>query len=117
MKPRLILLVLFFNASMINAQSDTSSLTNDEIINLVNKLGVKLLLNDKQNSEITVVLTGYSSEISSLRLNGKLTDELSKAIIKNTNEKILSIFDEKQKMKYEILKKELWDQILVEEND
>ncbi len=117
MKIRFILLVLFFYASVISAQSDSLGLTNDEIINLVNKLGVKLLLNDKQKSEITRTLTEYASEISSLKLDGKFTDELNKTIINKTDEKILSNFDEKQKMKYEILKKEWWSQISTEEND
>lgn len=117
MKLKKNLAIIFLFATILNAQSDSLRLTTDEIKALADKLGVKLLLNDKQKSDLTAILSGYSSEISTMQLKGDLPDEKSEAVIENIDEKILLNFDEKQKMKYEIIKMEWWGQVISEGKD
>ena len=110
------LLIGFF--TVFGQNGAKSSLTNEEINELSSKLAMKLLLNDSQKSSITNLLKTYSTELTKINSGSgesiyKNKEELSSSI----NSQIKSLFDSKQKMKYDVLEKEWWASINTEESD
>ncbi len=88
--------IIFFAIAFIfttNAQS-TSKVTDELAI----KLQQKVLLTQKQTDEIKVSLNDYFNTPS---------EEKQKAL----ENKIESLLDEKQKMKYNIVKKDWWESV------
>ena len=84
---KIISTLLCFYSITILAQVDSVSLSADEIQTLVDKLGVKLLLNDDQKNDISQSLTTYSSELNSLREQGIYSEDIRMELASNTNEK------------------------------
>ena len=109
-------LICFYSFTLL-AQADSVYLGADEIQTIVDKLGVKLLLNNDQKNDIYQTLTTYSTELNSLRVQGNFSEDGRQELVNSTNTKILLTFDDKQKIKYGILEKELWVSIKTEEND
>lgn len=109
---------IVFSIAFSQAGSN-SKLDNDEIKSLTSKLGIKLLLNDTQKNSIQSLLTEYAQELT--KLNTKSSEPSSynskSGLISATEAKIISLLDDKQKMKYDIIKKEWWGSISTEEGD
>lgn len=89
-----MLLVVFF-ASVSYSQTDK------QVNEVVSTLKQKVLLSDDQEKSVLNILTELKNNIST---NPKNKDSL----IKEAQSKLESLLDKKQKMKYEILKNDLW---------
>lgn len=111
-----LLLIGFFSVFAQNGMK--SSLTNEEINELTSKLAMKLLLNDSQKSSITNLLKTYSAELIKINSgSGESTYKNKQELVSSINSQIKSLFDSKQKMKYDVLEKEWWTSVSAEESD
>lgn len=101
------------------AQTDMkSNLTDDEINDLSSKLAMKLLLNESQKSAISGLLKTYGSELQKITAgSGEIRYRDKQELISSINSQVESLLDSKQKMKYDVLKKDWWSSINSEEND
>lgn len=108
MKPLLIILTVFACFQVIFAQADTkASLSDEEINELTSKLSMKLLLNENQKSGIAKLLKAYSTELEKiLSSSAESSYKNEQELINSTSSQIESILDSKQKMKYNVLKKD-----------
>jgi len=105
---------LAFSQAGLNTKLD-----KDEIKSLTSKLGIKLLLNDTQKNSVQSLLTSYSEELTKLNTKGAEPSSYNSknGLISATETKIISLLDEKQKMKYDIIKKQWWESVGTEEGD
>jgi len=117
MNLKIIAALFYLFSSVIISQTDTLSLSSDEIQSLVNKIGVKILLNENQKSELSKVLNAYSTEFKKLRLEGGDSEESRNKLISKLDGEIKLLLDDKQQMKYEILKKDWLESLKSEEKD
>ena len=117
MKFKIITILVYLFTFVLIAQTDTLKLSADEIQSLVDKIGVKLLLNANQKNEVSEILSTYSPELKKLQLEGNDSENEKNKLIENLDSKIEALLDAKQKMKYEILKKEWWESVKSEEKD
>ena len=117
MNLKIIALLIYFLSSVMISQTDTLSLSSDEIQSLVDKIGVKILLNDNQKNELSKILSAYSSEFKKLRLEGSNSEESRRKLMNDLDAEIKLILDNKQQMKYEILKKDWLESLKFEEKD
>jgi hypothetical protein len=117
MKIKIFATVIYLFSTLLFAQTDSLHLSADEIQSLVDKLGVKLLLNDDQKTEISIMLSTYSSDVEKLRADGGNFDEKKKVLIDELDKKIKVVLDDKQEMKYDILKKDWWESVKTKEQD
>lgn len=98
--------VFFFVASNFSmAQESLSNNTMKKIDQMTEKLTNKLLLSEVQTNKIKSLLEDYFKGLQKLSGDGNNLSELRQ----NSETKILNIFDSKQKMKYDIIKKEWWE--------
>jgi hypothetical protein len=114
----IIFLMLFVLTTGLAQDAAKSNLSDKEITDLTSKLSMKLLLNEKQKSSVTTLLNTYRTELLKLSTNGdqpgfKNKDEL----ISSINSQITALFDSKQKMKFDIIKKEWWESIHAAESN
>jgi len=99
-----ILLALIILASnLILAQGNSND--NKKISDLVSTLKQKVLLSSDQEVKITSILTELKSNLSS-------NPEKKDSSIKEAQSKLESLLDNKQKMKYNILKNDFWKKIV-----
>jgi hypothetical protein len=119
MKTITIFYIIFFVCAALFAQTDLkSNLTDDEINDLTSKLTLKLLLNDSQKSAVSGLLKTYGSELQKITAgSGEIRYKDKQELISSINSQIESLLDSKQKMKYDVLKKDWWSSINSEEND
>lgn len=90
-----VILVLLFSSAVF-AQVEEKS--NEELVKSMSEnLKQKILLSDDQTVKVKSILSDYVS-------NKNATDE----DLKNAQQQVESILDNKQKMKYNILKNEWW---------
>lgn len=90
-----LLLVLFFTSISL-AQVEEKS--NEELVKSMSEnLKQKILLNDEQTAKVKSILSEYVS-------NKNATDD----DLKSAQQKVENLLDNKQKMKYNILKNEWW---------
>lgn len=87
--------LMFFLAVIVNIAQEKS--INDTIDKLVDKLSQKILLNDNQSKEVTLILTDYASADA---------DQ-----VKILQEKIEKLLEPRQKAKYKIIKKDWWKEV------
>ena len=113
------IIFIIFSCALVFAQVDMkSNLTDDEINDLTSKLAMKLLLNDSQKSTVSELLKNYGSELQKITAgSGEIRYKDKQEFISSINSQIESLLDSKQKMKYDVLKKEWWSSINSEEND
>ena len=110
------LLIGFFTVFAQNGVKST--LTNEEINELTSKLAMKLLLNDSQKLSVTNLLKTYSTELTNINSgSGESTYKNKEELVSSINSQIKSLFDSKQKMKYDVLEKEWWASVKAEESD
>ena len=113
----LTLLLLSFSArAQINA---VGNLDNIEISFIVNKLQNKVLLNDLQVTLVEQVLQKYSFDLAKLPNPAQQSSNNStrQKLVTDTNQKIESVLDSRQKMKYDIIENEWWALVKNEEKD
>jgi uncharacterized protein YycO len=93
--------ILICTSQFISAQEikDEKQLTE-----IVSNLKQKILLSNDQEANVLNILTELKNNISTKPDNKDL-------LVKAAQTKVESLLDEKQKMKYDILKNNLWKQI------
>lgn len=82
---------------------------NENVEKSVQKLSQKLLLNEDQVKSITSIMNEFF-----LKLEQNKNDSTS--LIKQTNEKIESYLDKKQKIKFDVIKSDWWNKLLGKRN-
>ncbi|MGB5530608.1 MAG: hypothetical protein WBQ32_11630 [Ignavibacteriaceae bacterium] len=119
MKTISVLIFLLIGCMMVLGQNgDKTMLTNDEINELSSKLAMKLLLNDPQKSGIINLLKTYSTELTKINSgSGESTYKNKQELVSSIGSQIKSLFDAKQKMKFDVLEKEWWASVNTEESD
>jgi hypothetical protein len=117
MKLKIIAILIYLFSSLIFSQTDTLNLSSDEIQFLVDKIGVKILLNDDQKNELSKILSTYSSKFRKLRSEGDNSAESKNSLIEALDAEIKLLLDNKQQMKYEIIKKDWLESLKSEEKD
>ena len=114
-------LLAFLSTGNSYAQdSKTANLDSDEITSLTSKLSKKILLSEGQNNQVITLLKDYSKQQEVIRGTNSNTvpdDNKMKQLITSTDEKIINLLDEKQKMKFEIIKDDWWKEIKTAGND
>ena len=115
-----ILLAFLSTGNSYAQDSKTASLDGDEIAELTSKLSKKILLSEVLNNQVIALLKDYSKQQDAIRGTNSNTvpdDNKIKQLITSTDEKIINLLDEKQKMKFEIIKEDWWKEIKTEGND
>lgn len=98
----IIALILVF--SSINILGKTQLQDDKKITEIASILTQKVLLSNDQETKVINILSELQNSIS-------LKPENKNALIKDAQTKIESLLDKKQKMKYEIIKNDLWKKI------
>jgi len=114
------LLAFLSTGNSYSQDSKTTSLDGDEIAELTSKLSKKILLSGGQNNQVITLLKDYSKQQDAIRGTNSNTvpdDNKMKQLVTSTNEQIINLLDEKQKMKFEIIKDDWWKEIKTEGND
>ncbi|MDZ7623320.1 MAG: hypothetical protein U5J96_02590 [Ignavibacteriaceae bacterium] len=119
MKKLAVIIFMLVSLMTLIAQTDMkSNLTDDEINDLTSKLAMKLLLNDSQKSAVSGLLKTYGSELQKITAgSGEIRYKDKQELISSINSQVEALLDSKQKMKYDVLKKDWWSSINSEEND
>lgn len=119
MKTIKMISTIIFVCTTMFAQTDMSSnLTDEEINELTSKLAMKLLLNDSQKSAISGLLRTYGNELKKITAgSGEIRFNDKQELISSINSQVESLLDSKQKMKYDVLKKDWWSSVNSEESD
>lgn len=108
----IIFLLIFAFITAFAQDAVKSNLSDKEISDLTSKLSMKLLLNEKQKSSVSALLNTYRAELSKLSSNGGQSGYKNKEeLVASINSQITALFDSKQKMKFDVLKKEWWESI------
>jgi len=114
----LIGITIFMYAAMFAQTDMTSNLTDEEINELTSKLAMKLLLNDSQKSAVLGLLKTYGTELQKITAgSGEIRYKDKQDLISSINSQIEALLDSKQKLKYDVLKKDWWTSVNTEEND
>jgi len=114
------LLAFLSTGNSYSQDSKTTSLDGDEIAELTSKFSKKILLSGGQNNQVITLLKDYSKQQDAIRGTNSNTvpdDNKMKQLVTSTNEQIINLLDEKQKMKFEIIKEDWWKEIKTEGND
>lgn len=113
------IIFIIFSCAVVFAQADMkSNLTDDEINDLTSKLVMKLLLNDSQKAMVSGLLKTYGSELQKITAgSGEIRYKDKQELISSINSQVEALLDSKQKMKYDVVKKDWWSSINSEEND
>lgn len=77
---------------------------NKQLNEIVSTLKQKVLLNNDQETKVLTILTELKNNLAS-------KPESKETLVNDAQKKVESLLDSKQKMKYEILKKDLWKKI------
>ncbi len=93
------LLLVFFAANISFAQNNEKTASNKTAVeNSGQKLQQKILLSDAQTSKVENILSKYSDEIKDNKYQ-------------NANKEIISLLDDKQSAKYDIIKDDWWKSV------
>ncbi len=112
----IIILILFMLSFNVRAQINSHQLDNDEVSTLVLKLKDKVLLNESQVALVKQFMQKYSTDLQKINTATK-GNNTKQEFVKSTNRQIISILDDRQKMKFEIVENEWWQLVRSEEND
>jgi len=118
MKKLAVIIFMLVSYMTLIAQTEIKSrLTDEEINDLTSKLAMKLLLNDSQKSAVSGLLKTYGSELEKITAgSGEVIYKDKQELISSINSQVESLLDSKQKMKYDVLKKEWWTSINADVN-
>ncbi|MEO8231414.1 MAG: hypothetical protein ABI638_03975 [Ignavibacteriota bacterium] len=97
----IVLMIVF---SSINILGKTQLQDDKKITEIASILTQKVLLSTDQESKVINILSELQNGISS-------KPETKSELIKDAQSKIESLLDKKQKMKYDIIKNDLWKKI------
>ena len=99
-----IIIMMMITFSAINILSSTVLQDDKKISEFTSILKQKVLLNSDQEIKVTNILSELYKNISS-------KPENKNVFVKEAQSKIESLLDNKQKMKYDIIKNDLWKKI------
>ncbi len=94
-------IVILISSKITFAQQSTDDKQLTEIVSTLKK---KVLLSNDQESKILSILTELKNNINSKPDNKDV-------LVNEAQKKVESLLDSRQKMKYDILKKDLWQKI------
>lgn len=98
----IILFVIVFAFSQINFAQESKD--SKQITDIVSTLKQKILLSNEQETKIIGILTELKANVSA-------KPENKSSLIKEAQSKLESLLDKRQKMKYDILRNDFWQQI------
>jgi hypothetical protein len=94
-----VIVIAFAQISFAQEVKDSKQITD-----IVSTLKQKILLNSDQETKIIGILTELKANVSA-------KPENKSSLIKDAQSKLESLLDKRQKMKYDILKNDFWQQI------
>lgn len=94
-------IVILISSKITFAQQSTD---NKQLTEIVSTLKQKVLLSNDQESKILSILTELKNNINSKPDNKDV-------LVNEAQKKVESLLDSRQKMKYDILKKDFWQKI------
>jgi hypothetical protein len=115
-----VILVSLISSNSYSQAVKTAKLDTDEISSLTTKLTKKIILSDSQSKQVSTILTDYSKQLDAIRNTNSNTapDEIAmKQLMTSTTDKINKLFDEKQLMKFDIIKNDWWKELNAEANE
>lgn len=92
-------ILLLYPSNLFSQQTDNTDVA--EIMAL--KLKQKVILSDKQTAEVKVILSNYIKDLTK--------EDTSSNRLKKAENDVLSILNEKQKAKYNIIEKDFFDEV------
>lgn len=98
----IILLIMLFGS--LNILSSTMNQDDKTVKEFTSTLKQKVLLNNDQEAKVLSIMSELQNNISS-------KPENKTEYIKSAQSKVESLLDSKQKMKYDIIKNDLWKNI------
>jgi hypothetical protein len=97
-------MILILSAVSINIMAKTAIQDDKKINEFASILQQKVLLTDDQETKVIAIMTELQNNILS-------KPENKSEFIKSAQSKVESLLDSKQKMKYDIIKNDLWKKI------
>ena len=96
--------ILISTTILISAESTLQDNSNAKVIEMTNKLVKKLLLTKDQEEKVKNILNEYFTGLENISGNGSV----EKKVRKIADAKIEDILDNKQIMKFEIIREDWW---------
>jgi hypothetical protein len=100
----LALIYLISTTVLISAKSNFQDNSNAKVNEMTTKLVKKLLLTKNQEEKVKNILLEYFKDLENLSGNGSMEEKVRKI----ADTKIESILDNKQKMKFDIIREDWW---------
>jgi len=111
----IILISLIYFTNLQSQNKVQPGLSDDEINQLSSNLAMKLLLNDSQTKSVEGFLKGFRSDLSQV-MSASVVESQNK-IMAVTNDKIVTLLDSKQKMKFNVVGEDWWETVLEATNN
>jgi hypothetical protein len=99
-----VLVIIIFTSVLNNAQTTLQENYTVKVDVMSDKLVKKLLLSEEQEASLKGILMEYFNELQSISGNGSKAEHMRN----NSDAKIISLLDNKQKMKFGIIKDDWW---------
>ena len=96
--------ILISTTILISAESTLQDNSNAKVDEMTNKLVKKLLLTNNQEEKVINILNEYFKGLENISGNGSVEEKVRKI----ADAKIEDIFDNKQIMKFEIIREDWW---------
>ncbi len=96
--------ILISTTILISAESTLQDNSNAKVNEMTNKLVKKLLLTNNQEEKVINILNEYFKGLENISGNGSVEEKVRKI----ADAKIEDIFDNKQIMKFEIIREDWW---------
>ncbi len=100
----LAFIILISTAILISAESTLQDNSNAKVNEMTNKLVKKLLLTKDQEVKVKNILNEYFTGLENISGNGSIEEKVREI----ADAKIEDILDNKQKMKFEIIREDWW---------
>ena len=96
--------ILISTTILISAESTLQDNSNAKVNEMTNKLVKKLLLTNNQEEKVKNILNEYFKGLENISGNGSVEEKVRKI----ADAKIEDILDNKQKMKFDIIREDWW---------
>ena len=100
----LVFIILISTTILISAESTLQDNGDAKLNEMTTKLVKKLLLTKNQEEEVKNILTEYFKGLEDISGNGSLEEKVRKI----ADAKIEDLLDNKQKMKFDIIREDWW---------
>ena len=102
---RLAFIIIMSTTILISAESFLQDNSNTKVNEMTTKLGKKLLLTKNQEEKVKNILNEYFKGLENISGNGSIEEKVRKI----ADAKIENLLDNKQKMKFDIIREDWWD--------